>query len=95
MMGGELRAEIEGTKAAKFRENGQEYDVRVRLQDDQRDLKKEYGIVKIPNVNGRLVKLSDVADGRMTQGPATIDRQDRMRYIEISADIATTPVWVT
>jgi HAE1 family hydrophobic/amphiphilic exporter-1 len=44
--------------------------------------------VKVPNVNGRLVRLTDVADGKMSQGPATIDRQDRTRYVEISADVA-------
>ncbi|MFL5812264.1 MAG: efflux RND transporter permease subunit [Bdellovibrionia bacterium] len=88
MMGAELRAEVEGVKAAKFRENGQEYDVRVRLKNDQRDLKRDFKLVKVPNVNGRLVRLTDVADGKMSQGPATIDRQDRSRYIEITADIA-------
>lgn len=89
LMGAELRAEVEGIKAAKFRENGQEYDVRVRLQNDQRDLKSEYALVRVPNVNGRLIKLSDVGEGQMNQGPATIDRQDRTRYVEINADIAS------
>jgi HAE1 family hydrophobic/amphiphilic exporter-1 len=62
--------------------------VRVRLQDTQRDLKRDFKLVRVPNVNGRLVRLSDVAEGKMNQGPATIDRQDRTRYIELSADIA-------
>jgi HAE1 family hydrophobic/amphiphilic exporter-1 len=89
LMGTELRAEVEGVKAAKFRENGQEYDVRVRLKDDQRDIQRDYSLVRVPNVNGRLIKLTDVAQGKMNQGPATIDRQDRMRFIEFDADIAT------
>lgn len=44
LMGSELRTMIEGTKAAVFRESGEEYDIRVRLQADQRDLKKAYDV---------------------------------------------------
>jgi HAE1 family hydrophobic/amphiphilic exporter-1 len=35
-----------------------------------------------------MIRLSDVAKGVTTQGIATIDRQDRGRYVQISADIA-------
>jgi HAE1 family hydrophobic/amphiphilic exporter-1 len=88
-LGNEIRAQVEGTKAAKFRENGYEYDVRVRLLPEQRDLSKNYDSIYIPNVNQRLVKLTDVANIHKEIGSATIDRQDRGRYIEISA--ATLP----
>lgn len=87
-MGGELRAQVEGTTPAKFREKGREYDVRVRLQDDQRDLMKTYGQVFVPNVNRKLVRLSDVANGDVKSGPASIERMDRGRYIQITAGVA-------
>lgn len=87
-MGGELRAQVEGTTPAKFREKGREYDVRVRLQDDQRDLMKTYGQVYVPNVNRKLVRLSDVANGDVKSGPASIERMDRGRYIQITAGVA-------
>ncbi len=88
MMGGELRTLIEGTKAAVFRESGEEYDIRVRLQDDQRDLKKAYAETYIPNINYSLIKLNIMTNPVETLGPANINRQDRGRYIQISADIA-------
>jgi HAE1 family hydrophobic/amphiphilic exporter-1 len=87
-MGAELRAQVEGTTPAKFREKGREYDVRVRLQDDQRDIMKTYGQVYVPNVNRKLVKLADVANGDVKSGPASIERQDRGRYIQITAGTA-------
>jgi HAE1 family hydrophobic/amphiphilic exporter-1 len=86
-MGTELRTLVEGLTPAKFRELGREYDVRVRLQDDQRDLKVGYNQTYVPNVNGNLVRLSDVATGESSAGPATINRQDRGRLVQISADI--------
>jgi HAE1 family hydrophobic/amphiphilic exporter-1 len=87
MMGSELRTQIEGTTGAKFRESGREYDVVVRLEEDQRNLKEGYAKTFIPNVNSNLIRLSDVAFGKDTTGPATINRQDRGRYVSITADI--------
>lgn len=88
LLGSELRTMIEGTKAAVFREQGEEYDIRVRLEEDQRDLKKAYEATYVPNINNSLIKLSSVTTPFETTGPATINRQDRGRYIQISADIA-------
>ncbi|MBX9767939.1 MAG: efflux RND transporter permease subunit, partial [Bdellovibrionales bacterium] len=87
-MGSELRAQIEGVEAAKYRENGREYNIRVRLQEDQRDLRKSFAQTYVPNINMQLVRLADVATPFETTGPAKISRQDRARYIQIAADIA-------
>lgn len=87
-LGAELRAQVEGSKTAKFRESGREYDVRVRLQEKERDLKENYANVYVPNVNGKLVRLSDVADGVLASGPASIERQNRARYIQLTSGIA-------
>ncbi len=87
-MGSELRAQVEGFTPAKFREKGREYDVRVRLQEDQRDLKATFSQVYIPNINRKLVRLQDVANGELKSGPASIERQDRGRYIQITAGLA-------
>lgn len=87
-LGQELRQQIEGTTPAVFRENGQEYDIRVRLQEDQRDLEKYFNTTLIPNVNKSLIKLADVATTQQSFAPTTISRANRQHYIQISADIA-------
>jgi len=87
-VGAELRTQIEGLTPAKFRENGHEYDIRVRLQEDQRNLREGYKQTYVPNINGRILRLSDVSKAVETTGPAKITRQDRGRYIQIMADIA-------
>jgi HAE1 family hydrophobic/amphiphilic exporter-1 len=88
MLGAELRTQIEGSTPAVFRENGEEYDIRVRLQENQRNLKEGYNSTYIPNINFSLVKLDSISRPNETTGPANITRQDRGRYIQISADIA-------
>jgi len=87
-LGSELRTQIEGVTPAKFRENGVEYDVRVRLQDDQRDLKQSFQKTWVPNINMNLIRLADVAMPVETDGPSRITRQDRSRYVQVNADIA-------
>jgi hydrophobe/amphiphile efflux-1 (HAE1) family protein len=87
LIGTELRTLIEGQKPAIFRENGVDYDVRVRLREDQRDLRTQFPLIKVPNVGNRLVQLSTVAKLREARGPSTILRENRTRYIQISADV--------
>lgn len=87
VVGQELRAQVEGETPAVFREKGLEYDVRVRLKPDQRDLEKDYYKILIPNMNDRLVELDRVATKETTTGPASIDRENRGRYIQIAADL--------
>jgi hydrophobic/amphiphilic exporter-1 (mainly G- bacteria), HAE1 family len=84
-LGAELRAQVEGVEAAKFRERGREYDVRVRMQEDERDLKTMFNKTWVPNINRKLVRLQDIATGTEVGGPATIERQNRSRYIQITA----------
>ncbi|MFI5390812.1 MAG: efflux RND transporter permease subunit [Bacteriovoracales bacterium] len=86
--GAELRTLVEGNTPAVFRESGKEYDIRVRLKEDQRNIGADFDKISVPNINFSLVKLPQIAKPVQTTGPATINRQDRGRYIQISADIA-------
>ncbi len=86
--GMELRTLVAGVTPAVYREKGQEYDIRVRLTKDQRDLSLGFENTFVPNINNRLVRLENISQKIETTGPATINRQDRGRYIQIQADIA-------
>jgi hydrophobic/amphiphilic exporter-1 (mainly G- bacteria), HAE1 family len=86
--GSELRAQVEGIVPVKFRENGIEYDVRVRMAGNQRNLEDIYSTLMVPNVNGRLVRLADIATTDKKIGSATINRENRQRFISVQADVA-------
>jgi HAE1 family hydrophobic/amphiphilic exporter-1 len=72
---------------AKYRTGGVEYDISTRLDENQRVVKDNFGRYYVPNLNGTLVKLSDVANKIEKTGPSKVNRQDRARYIQIQADI--------
>ena len=85
--GMELRGMVEGVIPAKYRENGLEYDIRVKLRDDQRDLSKRFDMLYVPNVNMQLVKLKNIADPAPTTGPSKIHRRNRSRYVMVSGNL--------
>lgn len=87
-IGMELRTLIEGQTPAIYRENGVNYDVRVRLRPEERDLRNQFSTLKVPNLSQRLVPLANVANLKEAQGPSVILRENRNRYIQLSADIA-------
>jgi HAE1 family hydrophobic/amphiphilic exporter-1 len=87
-IGAEMRNLIEGTNVAKFRENGLEYDIRTRLQEDQRNVNDNFSLYHVPNLNNNLVRLADVTKKVEQTGPSKVNRQDRARYIQIQADMA-------
>jgi HAE1 family hydrophobic/amphiphilic exporter-1 len=85
--GAELRNQVEGARPAKFRQKGREYDIRVRLQEDQRDLRKDFAQVLIPNQNFSFIRLSDVAVPTDSTGPSKILRRDKSRAVQVSGQI--------
>ncbi len=87
-VGMELRTLIEGSVPGVFREQGEEYDIRVRLQPNQRDIKTGFNSIYVPNINQTLIRLSDIGEPFETIAPSSINRQDRGRSIQISGDIA-------
>lgn len=86
-IGDELRILVEGKVPAIFREKAIDYDIRVRLRDEQRDLQKEFGRMVVPNLGQRLVPLANVATLKEAKGPTTILRENRTRYVQITADL--------
>ena len=87
ILGDELRGYVEGYTPTKLRQNGLEYDIRVRLKPEQRDLRENFDKMYVSNLNQRLIRLSDVAVSEEGQEDAVITRMDRGRYIQISASL--------
>jgi HAE1 family hydrophobic/amphiphilic exporter-1 len=85
--GTELRLHVAGAVVGKFYENGIEYDIRMRLKPEQRNLKSAFYETKVPNTNFRYIRLSDVSRGLVKEGPARIYREDRAQVVQIVANL--------
>ncbi len=87
MAGAELRDRTEGAEAAVFRENGIEYKVRVRFDEKYRDLRDQFNTTFVPNLNNNMIPLNRIATAENTLGYSQINRQNKNRFINISANL--------
>lgn len=83
------RIALGGLDAATFEDGGKRYDVRIRLEENQRQTIRSLGRIQVRGNNGRLVDLASVANIEFASGPAQIDRLDRARKISVFSGPAT------
>ena len=81
-----VRALVGGVEVATYQEHGSRFDVRVRLEEHQRDELAEIGRLQVRSVEGFLVDLANVASVQVASAPAQIERQDRGRKVAILAN---------
>lgn len=83
-----LRNRINGTESSKYREEGDEYNIRVRLAPEYRQSLSDIENILIYNPQGKGIRLSEL--GRIEQifTPPTIERKDRERVVTISSTVA-------
>jgi HAE1 family hydrophobic/amphiphilic exporter-1 len=86
-LGQAIRALIGGQEVSTFEEDGETYDVRVRLVEGQRREQSDVLAVPVRTRSGKLVELRNLVDVRSGTGPVQIDRQDRTRQVTLMANL--------
>lgn len=76
---------VEGYKATKFREVGEEYDVVLRLKKKFRNSITDIENIAVQNMFGQMVKIKELGTVREYYSPPNIDRKRRERVVTISA----------
>ena len=80
-----LRNRINGTTASYFREDGEEYDIKVMYDPDHRRSISDIENIMLYNARGTGVRLKEVGTVVERFNPPTIERKDRQRIITVSA----------
>ncbi|MDD3147045.1 MAG: efflux RND transporter permease subunit [Candidatus Riflebacteria bacterium] len=80
------RSHVYGTLAGKYRENNDEYDIRVEAADLSKDKIARIKDLEISLEKGKFVKLSQVAEFRPASGYSTIERKNNARRMIVQAD---------
>src|SRR5262245_9634298 len=83
-----LETVIGGRRASEFREEGQEYDVLVRLSQEQRANLAQLENVTVVTPAGRAVPIGDLVRMQRREGPVSIERQDQERLVQVTANYA-------
>jgi multidrug efflux pump subunit AcrB len=83
-----ITALVGGARVATYKENGRRYDVRLRLLKDDRARPEDIGELFVRATDGKLVRISELAEIRIAPSLQTITRQNRQRSIMLSANPA-------
>lgn len=82
-----LRTMVGGEKVGFYREGGEQYDVRLRLENDYRKDATVISALTVPTASGRLVKLNNIVTLESGRAPAQIDRYAQERQITVQANL--------
>lgn len=83
----EMKIGFDGQVATRYREEGDEYDVRVLLPENQRSTINDLENMVIQSYSGAEIPLTSVATLVQVQGPTDITRKDQQRLVTITSDL--------
>ncbi|MCS7234230.1 MAG: efflux RND transporter permease subunit [Synergistetes bacterium] len=87
LLGDTIRTYFEGTSPTSYSEGGEEYDIVLRLREDQRNNLELLSQLPILTSTGNLIKLGSIAKVERRLGPMEITRKERMRVFTIDASV--------
>jgi HAE1 family hydrophobic/amphiphilic exporter-1 len=82
-----INTNIEGTAASKYREGGDEFDILVRLREEDRGSLEDILNISITGPGGKEIPLKGFAAVIEGKGPTRIDRRNQERLITVMAGI--------
>ena len=88
----QIKAGFGGDTSNKFREMGEQYDIMLRLNRQDRNDRRVLAGLYIATPTGGIVRLSDVADISPGSGPVSIQRRNQERIAEVSGEIYGRPL---
>ncbi|MEF9932135.1 MAG: efflux RND transporter permease subunit, partial [Bacteroidales bacterium] len=80
-----LRNRINGSLASYYREDGDEYEIRVRYAPEFRRSVEDIDNIIVYNAQGKGIRIRDMGKVIETLTPPTIERKDRERVVTVSA----------
>lgn len=79
-----VRNRVNGMTAGFLKEDGEEYNIVVRLREEYRDAISDIEQLSIPTATGKIVKLEELAKIEEYWCPPTIERKNRQRYLTLT-----------
>jgi hydrophobic/amphiphilic exporter-1 (mainly G- bacteria), HAE1 family len=79
-----IRNRVDGLTASKFREEGDEFDIELRYEEDYRNSITDLEEITIINPSGNKIKLSELGEVKEYWSPPNIEHKRRERIAKIS-----------
>ena len=79
-----VRNRVNGMAAGFLKEDGEEYNIVVRLKEEYRSSITDIEQLSIPTATGQIIKLKELAKVEEYWCPPTIERKNRQRYLTLT-----------
>ena len=79
-----VRNRVNGMAAGFLKEDGEEYNIVVRLKEEYRSSISDIEQLSIPTPTGKIIKLEELATIEEYWCPPTIERKNRQRYLTLT-----------
>lgn len=87
-----VRNRINGSTASQYREDGEEYDIKVMFDKEHRTTLEDIENISVATPSGVQVRLSELGTVVQRFSPPTIERKDRERIITVSTVVDGVPM---
>jgi len=79
-----VRNRVEGPYMSRYREEGEEYDIRVRFVEEERSSLSNLEDIALMNMQNQVIRLGEVAEIEERWSPPNIERKNRERMVTVS-----------
>jgi HAE1 family hydrophobic/amphiphilic exporter-1 len=86
-IGREIRANVDGVIAGRYREDGQEIDIQLILDPKDRATLNDIGRIPLQTPTGERIYVADINEPGESRGPQSIVREDQARVLHLTAGI--------
>ncbi len=83
-----VRNRINGVTATKYKEDGNEYDVIVRYDEQFRQSTEDIENISIMTPQGKMVKMSEITSLKRFYSPPNIERENKVRVVTVSSALS-------
>ncbi len=80
-----FKTAVGGRRSSMYRDQGDEFNILVRLQEPDRLKIEQTGSVPLSTPGGRTIPASEVVHMTRREGPTQIDRRDQQRIVTVTA----------
>ena len=81
-----IQATVGGVDVSSYQEGGTRYDVRIRLEEENRDQIEKLNLIQVLSSDQTLIDIASVVNFHVADGPLQIDRMNRSRQISVYAN---------
>ncbi|MCL2502102.1 MAG: efflux RND transporter permease subunit, partial [Bacteroidales bacterium] len=90
-VGSTLRVALAGNDDSKFSEGNHEYNIRIGIDNFDRNRLEDVANLTVMNRRGELIELSQIADITYGLGPSVLERTDRISSIGVRSNVTGRP----